>query len=136
MAPIVEFVVDGTPISAQASGHSRTRWKAKVAAAAIGALPAGHALVADPVSATVIYFYVDTDLDLDNILKPILDALNGVVFLDDSQVVNIIAAHRDLAGEYLLADASPILVSRVAAGVGGGDFVFVAIELATVNAVL
>jgi Endodeoxyribonuclease RusA len=44
-----------------------------------------------------LYFFVEGDLDLDNILKPILDSLKGIAYLDDSQVVEIVAAKRDLA---------------------------------------
>jgi Holliday junction resolvase RusA-like endonuclease len=81
--PLLEFIVPGTPISAGASAKSKAKWRAKVGAAAAAALPSSHALVADPVRATVIYFYVETDLDLDNILKPILDSMNGIVYVDD-----------------------------------------------------
>jgi Holliday junction resolvase RusA-like endonuclease len=32
--------------------------------------------------------------DLDNVVKAVLDALNGVVYLDDAQVVNLVATKR------------------------------------------
>jgi crossover junction endodeoxyribonuclease RusA len=34
--------------------------------------------------------------DVDNIIKPILDALNGILYADDSQVSNVSAKHHDL----------------------------------------
>ena len=35
--------------------------------------------------------------DLDNVLKAVLDGLNGIAFVDDSQVVNVcMAKHYDL----------------------------------------
>lgn len=43
---------------------------------------------------------VDGDLhpqvkpDLDNVLKAVLDAINGVVYVDDSQVINMVATKR------------------------------------------
>jgi crossover junction endodeoxyribonuclease RusA len=126
--PGLEFVVRGTPISTGASGKSKAKWRAKVSAAATAALGVDHGVVADAVRATVVYFYVDTDLDLDNILKPILDAMNGLVYVDDFQVANIVAAKRDVAGSYVLTDASPVVVEQLAAA-EGGDFVFVAIDL-------
>jgi crossover junction endodeoxyribonuclease RusA len=133
--PIVELIVPGTPISLGASPRSKNMWRAKVAAAAQSALPISHVLVADPVRATVMYFYVRTDLDLDNILKPILDSMNGIVYVDDSQIVNIMAAKRDIAGSYVLADVSPILVQHLASGINN-DFVFIAIEVADTGAVI
>ena len=86
---ITEFIVPGTPISSGASGRSRTHWKNAVSEAALAALPDKHALVADSVRVTIVYFYVSTDLDLDNIIKPILDALIGVIYVSDFQVANI-----------------------------------------------
>jgi hypothetical protein len=133
--PIIELIVPGTPISLGASPRSKTTWRTKVAAAAQSALPVSHLLVADPVRATVIYFYVRTDLDLDNILKPILDSMNRIVYVDDSQIVNIMASKRDISGSYVLADVSPILVQHLASGVNS-DFVFIAIELADTGAVV
>lgn len=32
--------------------------------------------------------------DLDNVLKAVLDAINGVVYVDDSQVINMVATKR------------------------------------------
>jgi hypothetical protein len=130
--PVLEFIVRGTPISTGASGKSKAKWRAKVSAAASAALGADHAAVADVVRATVVYFYVDTDLDLDNILKPILDAMNGLVYVDDFQVANIVAAKRDLAGSYVLADVSPVVVEQLGAA-ERGDFVFVAIDLVSME---
>ena len=130
--PRLEFIVRGTPISAGASGKSKAKWRAKVSAAATAALGADHVVVADVVRATVVYFYVDTDLDLDNILKPILDVMNGLVYVDDFQVANIVAAKRDVAGSYLLTDASPVVVEQLAVA-EVGDFVFVAIDLVSME---
>lgn len=131
--PIVEFIVPGTPISVGASGRSRTRWRERVIAAAVAALPDGYALEHDPVRVTVIYFYVRTDLDLDNIRKPLLDAMNRTIYVDDFQVVDIVAAKRDLAGPYALAAVSPVIVRHVGPGIAG-DFVFILIEPAPVEA--
>jgi crossover junction endodeoxyribonuclease RusA len=129
---IAEFIVSGIPISTQASSRSKTRWKGEVSAAALSTLSDERALVADPVRVTIVYFYVSTDLDLDNIIKPIVDALKGVVYIDDFQVVNISAAKRDLSGTLVLTDAPPSIIERLAVTADNPqDFVFVAVE--TVN---
>ena len=134
---IAEFIVSGTPISTQASPRSKSRWKADVSAAASAALTDEHALVADLVRVTIVYFYVSTDLDLDNIIKPIVDALNEVVYIDDSQVVNISAAKRDLSGTFTLTGASPAIIEQLAATADEPrDFVFVAVELVNMSTLL
>jgi crossover junction endodeoxyribonuclease RusA len=134
---IAEFIVSGTPISMQASARSKTRWKAEVSAAASGALPDEHALVADSVRVTIVYFYVSTDLDLDNIIKPILDALIGVIYISDFQVTNISAAKRDRSGTLILEGASPAIIKELAATAGEPrDFVFVAVELVNLTTLL
>ena len=78
-----EFIVIGTPKSVQARNTAKAAWKARVRSAASGALPKLHPLATSNLCVTIVYFYVATDLDLDNILKPILDAMVGVVYIDD-----------------------------------------------------
>lgn len=38
--------------------------------------------------------YPQVKPDLDNVMKAVLDALNGVVYADDSQVINLVATKR------------------------------------------
>ena len=72
-----EFSVLGIPLSAQASGHSRGRWQETVRAAAEAEWESGTPPIGGEASVTIIYSYEgETDLDVDNIAKPILDALN------------------------------------------------------------
>ncbi len=129
LAQPIEFVVTGTPISVQASSKSKTRWKAIVAAAASSVLSAAHTLTTELICATIVYFYRQGGTDVDNILKPILDAMNGIVYVDDDQVVDIRAAKRDLAGNYSIQDVSPVLLDVLTTpGAGPADFVFVRVE--------
>lgn len=86
----IEFVVDGVPASLQAGARSRQAWMARVRQASLSALPEGHFATADPLAVTLLLF---PDLpggsDLDNMVKPILDALNRHVYIDDRQVERI-----------------------------------------------
>lgn len=133
---LLEFIVAGTPKSVQASAGSKRAWRQRVSAAATAALPPPHLVGTLPVRVTVIYFYVRTDLDLDNILKPILDALNGIAYVDDEQVIDVIAAKRDLSLTYALAGVSPVIVTQLASPGGtASDFVFVRIDAADVGAI-
>ncbi|MFY9621864.1 MAG: RusA family crossover junction endodeoxyribonuclease [Pyrinomonadaceae bacterium] len=134
---IAEFIVSGTPISAQASSRSKACWKADVSNAAFGAVADEHALVADSVRVTIVYFYVSTDLDLDNIIKPILDALIDVIYINDFQVANIAAAKRDLSGRLFLEGVSPEIIRHLGATANEPrDFVFVAVELGNLTTLL
>lgn len=86
---------------------------------------------------TIVYFYVSTDLDLDNIIKPILDALNGVICIDDFQVANISAAKRDRSGTLILEGASPAIINQLGTTADEPrDFVFVAVELVNLTTLL
>lgn len=86
----LEFFVAQTPVSSQNSGGSKARWKETVKSAArervretdeIGILEPG------PVSLTIYYFCAAPMLgDVDNLVKPIMDALIHVAYLDDSYV--------------------------------------------------
>ena len=66
--------------------------------------------LAGDVSVTITYFFDDAKLDVDNIPKPILDALNGLVYSDDSQVSDILCRRRDLRRELRFQNASPMLL--------------------------
>jgi crossover junction endodeoxyribonuclease RusA len=87
-----EFIIDGPPMSAQSRNRGRlAAWKVEVAAAAArrwsGPLHHGKARV------IVTYYHIreTAGLDADNMIKPILDALIGVVYVDDRQATHITA---------------------------------------------
>lgn len=117
----IGFVVLGTPKSLQAKGRSKQVWRAKVAAA----WPLGHPAYVGDVSARLVFFFdSSTDLDVDNIVKPILDALTGLAYADDSQVMNVLAQKRDL-NSVALRDAPPEILAAL---IRGEDFVYVSIS--------
>ena len=122
MLPI-EFTVVGTPISAQAHGSSRGKWKKRVEGAAKAAIAGGNPAFGVEISATIIYFYVGrTTLDLDNIAKPILDALTGVVYQDDGLLAQITVRKTRLFEGLGVLNPSVALAARLA---GNKDFVYV-----------
>lgn len=91
------FAVIGCPASVQSSRSSKRRFMTLVADAA-------RNTVSEPVaSSTGIRIEVDwftsgleNKPDVDNIIKPIQDALMGIVFADDSQVETVTARRHDL----------------------------------------
>ena len=123
---MLDFTVIGIPTSARAKGRSRRRWQGRVAAAARGAWSRAEPQVATEVSVTIIFFYFhDTDLDVDNVAKPILDALVGVVYDDDQSVVQLIARKTRLAPGLDIHDASAALAEGLDADM---DFVYVRVS--------
>ena len=68
---------------------------------------AGEAMVA------ITYFYKGASLDVDNIPKPILDALKGLIYSDDSQVSDLLCRKRDLKGDLRIQNPSAILLQSL-----------------------
>ena len=60
--------------------------------------------------AIITYFYEGVALDVDNIPKPILDALKGLVYSDDTEVADLLCRKRDLNGDLRIQDP-PALAS-------------------------
>jgi crossover junction endodeoxyribonuclease RusA len=88
----VEFIVHGTPVSLQAKrAEAREAWKDRVRAASYTALPEGHFAAEGPIAITLFYF-PDGEMqgDVDNIVKPILDALCRHIYIDDHQIERIV----------------------------------------------
>jgi Holliday junction resolvase RusA-like endonuclease len=87
----LEFIVRGTPVSLQAKRpESRAAWKERVKEASYAALPEGHFAADGPLCVTLFYFPVgEMQGDIDNIVKPILDALCNHVYSDDRQVERV-----------------------------------------------
>jgi hypothetical protein len=87
----VAFIVDGTPVSAQAKRPaSRTAWQAKVRDASLRTMPQNHFCTERPVSVTILVFPIARMAgDIDNVVKPILDALCRTIYLDDAQVERV-----------------------------------------------
>jgi hypothetical protein len=86
----VEFVVFGTPVSMQGTPASVRAWKQRIKDASYDSLPEMHAWYEGAVAVT-IYHFPPTEMaaDVDNIVKPILDALSGHILKDDRQVVRV-----------------------------------------------
>ena len=109
MIPL-EFTITGPPISQQAKGSSRRRWKAAVAGAAAAVLPASSAPNTGDVALSITYYYDGDPPDVDNIIKPIQDALIGVVYVDDRQVVHTQSGKTRIDGSFTIRGASAVLL--------------------------
>ena len=78
------------PLSAQSSGKSRQQWPRTVAEAAAKEWR-DTPTDSRPLKAVILYCSNSpSDLDADNIAKPILDALKQVVYEDDRQIRQVL----------------------------------------------
>ena len=116
------FIVEGIPKSAQSKSGS-AKWRAKVAAAAEERW-AGGLLALSHLSVVIVYYFKDSSLDVDNMVKPILDALKNVIYEDDSIVDQVVARKTGLISGFQIADATPDLIAAID---NDADFVYVRI---------
>ena len=66
------------------------------------------------VMVTITYFLEDASLlDVDNIPKPILDDLNGLVYSDDTQVSDLLCRKRGLKGDLRIQNPSSLLLETL-----------------------
>lgn len=113
----------GTPISGQARGSTKAAWKAKVASQ-YQPVP-GPPTTAD-VSVRITYYHDGAaPVDIDNIIKPIQDALIGMAYVDDRQVADVRAVRISLADARLITNPTADLIAALATP---GDFVHVVVE--------
>jgi crossover junction endodeoxyribonuclease RusA len=74
---------------------------------------------------TIPYFYDGVAMDVDNLPKPILDALKGLVYLDDEQVTDILCRKRDLNSNLRLENPSSVLAGGLSRG---NEFLYIIVE--------
>jgi crossover junction endodeoxyribonuclease RusA len=90
----LEFYVAATPRSLQASSTSKKRWSGTIAEAARERIRATNELgflYPQPLSVSIYYFPIAPMVgDVDNIVKPILDAMVHVAYLNDKHIERVI----------------------------------------------
>ena len=120
-----EFVIDGPPVSQQTRRRERVRqWRDEVRRAAEQHWPAGELPVTGPIMLTITYFYDSISMDVDNLPKPILDALRGLVYLDDEQVTDVLCRKRNLNRDFRVENPSSVLADGLSRG---NEFLYIVI---------
>ena len=107
----LEFLVVGTPVSLQAKRReSVDQWKARIVDASRSTLPEGHFASGNPIAATLFYF-PDAEMagDVDNIVKPVLDALGKHIYVDDRQVQRVLVQKFEPGNVFGFGTPSPKL---------------------------
>ncbi len=133
MAMHVEFVVPGPPVSNQqstAQGRANlAAWRATLAGEAHNQWK--RPLHMGELKAIVINFYAGNrpTLDLDNMSKPVLDSMEGIVYANDRQIRQSELTHVQIRAPFVFVGVAPRIVNAVQAG---NEFVYVRIEDALV----
>ena len=63
---------------------------------------------------TITCFHNNRRFDLDNILKPILDAMNELIYEDDKQITDLHSHKRDLSADLEARNSSSVLSEALA----------------------
>lgn len=126
-----EFVVIGKPISYQTKERKRLQtWREEVRQVAETCWDK-KTPIGDSIKVIITHYY-DTPYgeesavpDSDNIVKPIRDALNGVIYVDDYQITDFISRRRNLNGSFRIRGISPALAQGFSSG---QEFLHIRIE--------
>lgn len=111
-----EFVVRGTAISLQGSANSKRAWKQAVQNSAQAALPEGAWLLTDPLAVTIYIFpAAEMQGDVDNRIKPILDAMVRCVYSDDEIVERVVVQKFEPGHIFAFQDPSTTLLGALEA---------------------
>jgi crossover junction endodeoxyribonuclease RusA len=121
-----EFVIPQRPVSVQTRRRERlAAWKALVRGHAEAQWQDAHQAVIGTAAVTLVYLYEEAALDVDNIIKPIQDALVGLAYVDDTIITDVTARRRQLSGHFDLTNVPTVLADAVA---GGRESVYVRIS--------
>ena len=132
-----EMVIGGPPVSQQARDRQRrTAWQSDVRRAATGYW-GGEDAYAAAVMVSITYFFDGTlrgadRIDVDNIPKPILDALGGLVYDDDTRVIDLLCRKRALSSDLRIRNPSPMLAASLQSA---GHFLHIVVNPALVREV-
>ncbi|WP_093568766.1 RusA family crossover junction endodeoxyribonuclease [Methylobacterium sp. 174MFSha1.1] len=106
----LEFFIGATPLSLQARAVSKARWMATVRQAARDRIDATYQLgfVDEGPFCLTIYYFPDAPMvgDIDNIVKPIMDALINLAYNDDRAIERVVVQKLEPGVEWDCAEPS------------------------------
>lgn len=74
----------------------------------------------------ITYVFDTVDLDIDNISKPILDAMKGLVYLDDRQIMDLVCSKRQRDQAHRIGNSSELFDAYLQSG---REFIIVRVSL-------
>lgn len=118
-----------SPFGLQAKGQRKRAWKASVLRAATAYWRQRSGPLVQSLQVTIVHYYATTPIgDTDNLVKPILDALDGLVYVDDSSVTDVICRRRRIDTTYDFDRVPYVLLDGLTSG--ADDFIYVVVEAA------
>ena len=79
----------------------------------VGEVWGAEAPFAGEVMVGITYYFKGESLDVDNMPKPILDALKGLVYADDCEITDLVCRKRDRDRDLKFENPSPVLVEAL-----------------------
>ena len=112
-----EFILDGPPVSQQARRRDRLRaWKVTVRQEAEKYWLSEQKATTGFVMLQVTYFYDAIAIDVDNMVKPIQDAIIGLAYVDDDQITDVLVRKRNLSSNFRIENMTPTLAEGFSRG--------------------
>ncbi len=115
-----EFIVNGRPVSQQArkrgKGNRLQDWKKTVRQEAEKYWSSEQKTATGLVMLQITYFYDSVQIDIDNIVKPIQDAIKGLAYVDDNQTSDLLVRKRNLSGNLRIENMTSTLAEGFASG--------------------
>lgn len=113
----LEFFIEETPKSLQASPRSREQWKQTVGDAArlrVHETVGMDFLDSRPLAVTIFYFSAaEMEGDVDNIVKLILDGMINIAYLNDKVIERVLAQKFEPGIERTFADVTQKLAAAL-----------------------
>lgn len=115
-----EFIVDGPPVSQQtrkrSKGNRLEAWRNTVRQEAEKYWSSEQKTATGLVMLQITYFYDSDKMDVDNIVKPIQDAMKGLAYVDDNQVSDLLVRKRNLSNNFRIENMTSTLAEGFARG--------------------
>jgi crossover junction endodeoxyribonuclease RusA len=109
-----DFLIPRRPVSHQTGNRKNLQaWKSYVRSRAMITWVGRATITASDLQLTIVYLYDTDPVDVDNIIKPIQDALVELVYEDDIQLTDVDSHRRSLAGVFELTRLPPLLFDGI-----------------------
>lgn len=113
----LELFIEDVPMSLQASPRSKERWRGRVEETARIRVRETYELgfLDNRALSVTIYYFPSAVMegDIDNIVKPILDSLKSVAYLDDKVVERVVAQKFEPEGGWEFSSPSDQLAAAL-----------------------
>lgn len=110
-----EFLIPRRPLSVQAKRSRLQTWKNYVRGEATKTW-SGPVFTNGDLQMTLVYLCDLSPPDIDNIVKPIQDALIGLVFFDDALIADVESHRRSINGTFNLTRLPALITAGIASG--------------------